>query len=290
MPDLQGALQSLDGLSVGDALGNVLTFADRAVLEKRELPTGPWSYTDDTEMAISIVELLRDRQTIDQNKLATAFALRFNPRRGYGDGVRRLLQEIGMSPVGSWQTLSRQLFFGTGSYGNGGAMRVAPLGAFFHHDYAEVSRQAVLSAEVTHAHFEGVQGAVAVAVATACLRREREWDRDRFFSTVLEFVRPGKTKTGIEKARDLANDVDGFEAGRLLGNGHEIAAYDTVPLCLWSVAVNPDCFESAIWRVLLAGGDQDTTAAITGGVIAGRTAPPREWVALREALPEGLSA
>lgn len=109
-------------------------------------------------------------------------------------------------------------------------------------------------------------------------------------SPTAPFSRNANFPRGLEKARDLANDVDGFEAGRLLGNGHEIAAYDTVPLCLWSVAVNPDCFESAIWRVLLAGGDQDTTAAITGGVIAGRTAPPREWVALREALPEGLSA
>ncbi len=289
MSDLQGALQSLEGLSVGDAFGNLLTFQERAVLEKREVPNGPWSYTDDTEMALSIVDQLLDFREIRQDKLATAFAIRFNPRRGYGDGARRLMHEIGTSYVGAWRTLSRQMFFGSGSYGNGGAMRVAPLGAYFHSDYKEAAYQAALSAEVTHAHHEGIQGAVAVAVATAYLRRDHAWNRDEFFATVLDHVRPGKTRDGIEKARDLSSDTDPHDAGRELGNGHEVAAYDTVPFCLWAVAVNPDSFEDAFWRVNLAGGDQDTTAAIACGIIAARTPAPADWVARREALPEELT-
>lgn len=289
MADLQGALQSLEGLSVGDALGNLLTFQERELLERREIPSGPWSYTDDTEMAISVVEQLLNFREIRQDKLATAFAIRFNPRRGYGDGARRLLREIGTSYVGSWRTLSRQMFFGSGSYGNGGAMRVAPLGAYFHSDYKEAAYQAALSAEVTHAHHEGVQGAVAVAIATAYLRRDQAWNREEFFQTVLEHVRPGKTRDAIEKAGDLASDTDPFDAGRLLGNGHEVAAYDTVPLCLWAVAVDPNSFEDAFWRVNIAGGDQDTTAAITCGIIAARTPATAEWVARREKLPDELT-
>lgn len=289
MSDLQGALQSLEGLSVGDAFGNLLHFQERAVLEKRELLNGPWSYTDDTEMALSVAEQLLEFREIRQDKLATAFAIRFNPRRGYGDGARRLMHEIGTSYVGAWRTLSRQMFFGSGSYGNGGAMRVAPLGAYFHNDYKEAAYQAALSAEVTHSHHEGIQGAVAVAIGAAYFRQSQAWGRDEFFSTVLEYVRSGKTRDGIEKARDLASDTDPFDAGRILGNGHEVAAHDTVPLCLWAVAVNPDSFEDAFWRVNIAGGDQDTTAAITCGIIAARTPAPAEWVARSEKLPDELT-
>lgn len=53
----------------------------------------------------------------------------------------------------------KRLFYGQGSYGNGAAMRVAPLGAYFADDLALATQQARLSAEVTHAHAEGLIGA-----------------------------------------------------------------------------------------------------------------------------------
>ena len=53
-------------------------------------------------------------------------------------------------------------------------MRVAPLGAYFADDLEMVRAQAVLAAEVTHAHPEGIAGAVAVALAAAWACRLRE--------------------------------------------------------------------------------------------------------------------
>ncbi len=47
------------------------------------------------------------------------------------------------------------MFSGLGSFGNGAAMRAAPLGAWFAGDVETVIQQAILSAEVTHAHPEG---------------------------------------------------------------------------------------------------------------------------------------
>jgi ADP-ribosylglycohydrolase len=41
-----------------------------------------------------------------------------------------------------------------GSFGNGGAMQVAPLGAYFSHDIEQLCQQAMLSAEVTHSHID----------------------------------------------------------------------------------------------------------------------------------------
>ena len=51
--------------------------------------------------------------------------------------------------------------------GNGSAMRVAPVGAFFADDLKRVSEEAEKSAVITHAHEEARSGAIAVAIATA---------------------------------------------------------------------------------------------------------------------------
>src|SRR5262245_57447126 len=73
-----------------------------------------------------------------------------------------------------WRALAYGGFRGMGSFGNGAAMRVAPLGAYFaDRPLAEIAEQARLSAEVTHAHAEGIAGAIAVAVATALAWRRR---------------------------------------------------------------------------------------------------------------------
>jgi hypothetical protein len=74
------------------------------------------------------------------------------PFRGYGAGARRLLEDVASG--GCWNTLSKQMFGGSGSRGNGAAMRVSPLGAWFADDVELTIKQAALSAEVTHTHPE----------------------------------------------------------------------------------------------------------------------------------------
>src|SRR5579859_1484641 len=52
---------SLDGLGIGDALGEMLSYRSEHAMERiaqNDLPAGPWFHTDDTEMAISIVAVL----------------------------------------------------------------------------------------------------------------------------------------------------------------------------------------------------------------------------------------
>jgi len=279
------AYQSLVGLSVGDALGNLLCFQEWT---SEELPGGPWSYTDDTEMALSIYEMLSNRRQIDQDRLATAFALRFNRRRGYGNAARQLLEAIGAQPVGSWRSLAPALFAGKGSYGNGAAMRVSPLGAFYADDYEMAVKQARLSALVTHSHNEGVAGTVAVAVAAAWLARTQPWNRSQFFETILNWTPAGLTHQGIQRAFELGTGVESEEVARILGNGQEVAAQDTVPFCLWSAAVDPSDFAATFWRSRRAGGDQDTLCAIACGIVAARTPAPPEWVQRREPFPREI--
>ena len=78
---------SLAGLSVGDAFGE-LFFTPQAI-SRPHLPPGPWPWTDDTHMALSIVEILQTFGRIEQDALAQAFARRFmeEPYRGYARGA-----------------------------------------------------------------------------------------------------------------------------------------------------------------------------------------------------------
>ena len=90
---------SLDGLGLGDALGQMLSYqsADAPLrLAENKLPPGPWRHTDDTEMAISIVTVLKLHGELDQDALAEHFARRFqrDPDRGYGSMTRLQLEEI----------------------------------------------------------------------------------------------------------------------------------------------------------------------------------------------------
>src|SRR4051794_23069576 len=158
------ALLSLEGLSVGDAFGGKF-FAPPG--QERAVPPPVWRYSDDTEMALVIVGGLERHGRIVQEDLARIFARRYqaDPYRGYGLSVRRVLE--GIAEGEPWHASARSIYGGSGSMGNGGAMRVAPLGAYFADDLGEVVEQARASAEVTHAHPEGQAGAIAVAVAAA---------------------------------------------------------------------------------------------------------------------------
>ena len=74
---LEYALKSLEGLSLGDAFGEL--FFRRSPFETTfdDLPKTIWEWTDDTHMALSIVEILKTHQHVEQNALAKAFAKRY---------------------------------------------------------------------------------------------------------------------------------------------------------------------------------------------------------------------
>lgn len=84
---------SIEGLSVGDAFGEQF-FYHRGLADAKSLPPGPWPYTDDTTMALSIVSVLMKEEQIDQDSLAASFANHYNPVRGYGLGMRKCIPRV----------------------------------------------------------------------------------------------------------------------------------------------------------------------------------------------------
>jgi ADP-ribosylglycohydrolase len=291
---IQRAFLSLEGLAIADAIGEMLAYRHYqapGIIEKG-LPAGPWFRTDDSEMAISIVEGLKLYGYVHQDALARRFAWRYErePDRGYGSVTRMQLNEI--TRGGDWRQGAANAFGGQGSMGNGAAMRVAPLGGYFAYDLKRAADEAVASTLVTHTHPEGVAGAIAVAVAAAVawqLRNKPTYQSIKnLFDAVLEFTPESKVRRGILIASQTSADVEVEAVAKALGNGSQVTAPDTVPFALWSAANHLGDYVTAIKQTIVAGGDCDTNAAIVGGIVAlssGRENIPAEWRQQKEPLP-----
>lgn len=289
---LDRALASLRGLSVGDALGSQFFVpANYPLLGRRELPPGTWQWTDDTEMACSVVSVLAAHHRIDQDALALSFARHHDFDRGYGPAVNRLLRLV--REGGDWRELAAALFNGQGSWGNGAAMRIAPLGAWYADDPEQATHQAEISAYPTHQHREAVVGAMAVAAAAALAADPAgPPSAHALLDGVIALVPKSAVGAGLRRARDMLDYGDATTVAAVLGSGRRTTAHDTVPFALWSAARALGEYETAFWTTAQVGGDVDTTCAIVGGVIAAGKAgaPPAEWAGRVEALPAWMTA
>ncbi|MFJ2393471.1 MULTISPECIES: ADP-ribosylglycohydrolase family protein [unclassified Streptomyces] len=285
------ALASLRGLAVGDALGSQFFVpAHYPLLKRRDLPPGTWQWTDDTEMASSVVAVLSRHRRIDQDELARSFAEHHDFDRGYGPAVNRLLRQV--REGGDWRQLASALFKGQGSWGNGAAMRIAPLGAWYADDPEQAVHQAEISAYPTHQHREAVVGAMAVAAAAALAADPAGPPRpEALLDGVIGLVPRSAVGAGLRRARDMLDYGDTATVAAVLGCGRRTTAHDTVPFALWSAARTLGDYEAAFWSTAQVGGDMDTTCAIVGGVVASGKAgtPPGEWLARTESLPQWMA-
>lgn len=275
---------SLTGLSVGDAFGETF-FGNEDLITRRliyrELKPGPWNITDDTVMAIAIYKLLEKDGAIDQQQLAAAFGRNYllDTYRGYGGTAHSILNDIGEGA--DWKTVSSSAFSGMGSMGNGSAMRVGPLGAFFADDIPTLITQARLTAEVTHYNDEAIAGAIAVALATAIVVQQPGISPADFFAFILQHTPDSDTRSKIGKAATLPASYDIRTIVTILGSGVKQLCQDTVPFALWCAAHHLHDFEAAIWTTVDGLGDRDTTCAIVGSIVAlsaGTECIPAEWV------------
>lgn len=279
---------ALEGLSVGDAFGDMF-FSSGAELMVRErlLFAPPWKWTDDTQMALSVYEECQ-HGSVDQDRLARNFADRYHPGRGYGPSMNGQLNMVRLGMV--WSAAAKMPFDGQGTYGNGAAMRIAPLGAYFADNLDTVVSQAMLASKVTHIHPEGVAGGIAAAVATAVAARytgEAPPTRAVFIDAVLPYVPESDVRTYCVRARDLPEGASIQFAAVRLGNGIRVSAQDTVPFCLFCAGEMLSDYPEALWATVSAMGDRDTTCAIVGGIVAayvGMEGIPADWREMREPL------
>jgi poly(ADP-ribose) glycohydrolase ARH3 len=232
-------------------------------------------------MAIGVAETLVAHGQIVEEHLCRAFVTNYVPSRGYGRGARAVLEA--MEAGGDYRQVSEQYFPG-GSYGNGAAMRVAPVGLVFRDDRRLLWEQARASALPTHRHPLGIEGAQLLALAVALCTQPGPFDRSVFFAELLSACESESYRARIDEAKRVQ------APGDLAALGNRIEALHSVPTALASFALTPESFEETIANVILLGGDTDTLAAMAGalsGAYLGVGCLPSRLVGLLESSPKG---
>lgn len=284
MADLERKFQGcMVGSALGDAIGELaFQYRDKSILRRKIDKLAKLIYTDDTAMSISIAESIINKGVLDQRDLGDRFIASFNeePWRGYGPGpptIFSMVERSGMSCSQAAQTL----FGGQGSFGNGAAMRIAPVGLFYH-DESALYEKACASAVLTHAHPVGQDGSAVQAKAVALavsLSPEEPFPRERFLTELTDFAKTPEMRDKIQEVqRLLAKKVSPPKAVAVLGRS--VAVQESLPFALFSFSRHPESFEDCLFCAILNGGDRDTLGAMAcavSGAYLGIDSIPRSW-------------
>lgn len=277
------------GLAIGDALGGRFEAQTAEAIRARfasidqliAYPVDEIWYTDDTQMTIGVAETIVAEGEIVEEHLCRAFAQNYVPSRGYGRGARAILEA--MEAGRDYRTVA-ECYFPGGSFGNGAAMRVAPVGLLFRDDPQRLWEQARLSSLPTHRHPLGIEGAQLLAVAVALCSRADQFERTSFFRELV-------SRCESAEYREKLMDASRVETpDQLVGLGNQIEALHSVPTAIASFALAPESYEETIGNVILLGGDTDTLAAMAGalsGAYVGVSRLPPNLVRLLESSPRG---
>lgn len=263
----ESAVGTMLGCAVGDAVGELafeLRSRNDLMATAARLPV--LRYTDDTAMAIALAESLIATGALDAGDLGDRFARHYNaePWRGYGPGPPKIFKAVAETGV-RYAEAARSLYDGEGSLGNGAAMRIAPLGVALFDDLDRLYDAACASAEITHAHPVGQDGAAiqatAVAFATAHHVTGTALDPPATAARLTATARTEslQAKMGIVE-RALAEDWTAVQAADEIGRS--VAVGESMPFAVYAFLRTPDDSLAAMETAILNGGDRDTLGAM----------------------------
>ena len=223
------------GAIFGDIVGSVYEFnniktKDFDLFGKRNF------FTDDTVMTVAVADALMqcegDVELFKQIliKMMHAYGKKY-PYAGYGGNFGRWLRFEGDKPYGS--------------FGNGSAMRVSPVG-WYADSLEETIDFACASAEVTHNHPEGIKGAIVTAGAIYLARTGESMEQIKAF---------------VSGYYDLNFTLDEIRPTYRFNE----TCQETVPQAMQAFFESTS-FEDTVRNAISLGGDSDTLAAIAGSV------------------------
>ena len=276
-PILSKFIGSLTGVAVGDSLGARFEGAKAICEDIADLAP---RYTDDTAMTIGVAESLIEHSEFHYWHM-TGRLMRLHesePWRRYGSTVTRVFRTMRHGKQG-FGMLDRD-FFPEGSWGNGAAMRVAPVGLLFHDDPRTLRDIAYHCASITHSNELALEGAIlqACAVALAVLADPKDINTTEYLAALRMITQSPrfqeKLKTIVRLLRDGCEKQEVIDQ---LGNG--AGAIDSVPTAIYAFLANRD-FKSAVLYAVSLGGDADTIGSMTGaiaGACSGLYGIPSQW-------------
>jgi ADP-ribosylglycohydrolase len=272
---------TLTGLAIGDALGMPFethafhsrdliswngSFQSGAVNEMQShLEPGQW--TDDTMMALGLAQSLIECDTYSPAVASMKYVEWYysGDHRGMGKATMAALERI----IKGFHWVNSGML---GAEGNGSAMRAAPLGLFYRHSPATAGLMAAIDANITHRSEEARCGSAAVAVAVALLSTGRFDKSELFPRTLYHLGLETKLASKLRDAHSFYDSLPSDKAERVKASFKQVlemgtAAHvvQTVPAAFLCFLVT-DTFADAVDMAVRAGGDTDTTAAITGAL------------------------
>ena len=276
-------LGAMVGSALGDAIGELaFHYPEKKRLSGLVNRIEKLIYTDDTAMAIGLAESILQMKGIDSQHLGDTFNRNFHrePWRGYASGpptIFSIVRHYGISYVEA----AKSLFGGVGSMGNGAAMRIVPVGLVFHNS-ERFYEEACGSAEVTHAHPVGMDGAAVQAMAIAQgvkLDPKRGFPLETFIQGLTAFARTSEIREKMKFVQALiTEDVPPNTAADRLGRS--VAVDEAMPFAIYSFLRYPKSFEDCLYCSILNGGDRDTLGAMAcaiSGAYLGIEAIPKPW-------------
>ncbi len=241
------------GAIAGDVIGSVFEWNNVKTTDFELFSRGS-RFTDDTVLTVAVADCILYRS--DYAKTLRMYGRRY-PHAGYGKMFRKWLFSDTPLPYNS--------------FGNGSAMRASPVGFAFP-TLEEVLAEAKRSAEVTHNHPDGINGAKAVAAA-------------------VFLARQGKGKKAIQ---DFIEEHFMYDLHVSLDEIRPEYRFD--PTCKGSVPqaivafLESEDYEDAVRKAISIGGDSDTIACITGGIAQAfyGKIPGHIFTKVRDLLPPDL--
>ena len=288
---IDAAVGCLLGVAVADSIGLPMEGLSRRrlarwhpVIDRHRLLFGHGLCSDDTEhnvmVALSICQAGDDVERFSAQMRGRLRGWLLALPAGVGSATARAVLKLWLFLPRRWQ--------GVYSAGNGAAMRAPLLGVLFSTQPETLRRFVSASTRLTHTDPKAECAALAAALA-ACEASQGRHDPASF----LDLLRKESTSFGrdgdelcdlVERAArsaDAGESSIAFAQTLGLGSGVSGYAYHTLPVALHGWFAHPRDYASAVAGVIACGGDTDTVAAITGGIVGagvGRDGLPADWI------------
>lgn len=254
------------GLAIGDAIGEIKQHNTELSIDdiiRRDL-----IYTDDTALALALSESLLKPGIVTTKKIGDCFlkAINKEPNRGYGGSplIFYTAEINNIDYIEARDKVNNAIRNGQGSYGDGAAMRIAPV-ALFYLDESKYREILIMSCEIDHNHQLAIDSCFVVGDTIHELISNTEIKSIYIIEKHIASCKSERMKKALMIVRSaIINNIPSNIVDQELGNSNRshIDADSVVAYALYCFLKNVDSFENCLLDSISTNGDADTVAAI----------------------------